>query len=240
MASADPKRILHALPVESGRAVHNMAVDRAMLDWAEIHHRALLRVYQWSEPAWTFGYSQKISPIEAEQPRGLQLVRRLSGGGIVDHRTDLTYALVLPASFSETRLPALTFYRRWHEILQTVLAPHLPDLSLAACPGNGLANTRVVADRCFPRPAPFDLVTGGRQKVAGAALKRNRCGLLVQGSLQLPRDLALPPESFLASLQAEAARRLPAEPLGGPVQLEPERIEKWEAFFSDPDWNRRR
>ena len=78
----------------------NMAVDQFLLERAQRY--PILRVYQWSEPSISFGYFHKLEEVELTYPPNgglLNYVRRWTGGGIVDHRLDLTYTLVVPRDF---------------------------------------------------------------------------------------------------------------------------------------------
>ncbi|MGH8021640.1 MAG: lipoyl protein ligase domain-containing protein, partial [Opitutaceae bacterium] len=91
---------LHLLPARSAVAAENMAIDFLLLKRYPHEDAARLRHYGWRRPAFTFGYSQKIEFVRERLPHGeageLDLARRPSGGGLVDHREDWTYALVLP------------------------------------------------------------------------------------------------------------------------------------------------
>src|SRR6267154_2201779 len=82
------------------------------------------RHYGWRGPAFTFGYSQKIAFVReslasAEAP--FELCRRATGGGIVDHRDDWTYALVIPRGHPLEELRASQSYRAVHEALAEAL-----------------------------------------------------------------------------------------------------------------------
>jgi lipoate-protein ligase A len=156
----------------------NMAMDEALVAFAAETSRPVLRFYGWKQPAASFGYSQKIAEVE-RLTELRPLVRRPTGGGIVPHDADWTYSLVLPTRSSWYRLKAIESYRRVHEWIQgafvrtgicTVLAP----CCLKAGPG-----------QCFVGHEQFDLLCQGR-KIAGAAQRRTRVGLLIQGSVQPP------------------------------------------------------
>ena len=169
------------LLLNSGKcdAAFNMALDEALLEAMPRLGKPVLRFYGWTEPAATFGYSQRCAEVErmtALRP----LVRRPTGGGLVPHDGDWTYTLVFPPSHPWYRLPARQSYERVHDWLQCAFATtgFLTRLAPGPLPGAG---------QCFAGAEQYDVLRGGT-KVAGAAQRRSRTGLLIQGSVQPPPD----------------------------------------------------
>src|SRR4051794_32767293 len=98
-------------------AAENMAVDEVLLESAGSLGRPILRFYGWSEPAASFGYSQRyheIARLTALRP----LVRRPTGGGLVPHDADWTYSLIFPPSAAWYSLRAVQSYERVHAWVQ--------------------------------------------------------------------------------------------------------------------------
>lgn len=159
-----------------------MALDYTLLEAAPMIRKTVLRFYSWSEAAATFGYFQKFSEVE-RMTTLRPLVRRPTGGGLVPHDADWTYSLIVPPSADWYRLKAVESYRRLHEWIQAAFhrAGFKTDLS-----PDSFRGTR---GQCFAGPEQFDLVWQER-KMAGAAQRRTRQGLLVQGSIQPPPGLA--------------------------------------------------
>src|ERR1019366_863055 len=81
------------------------------------------RHYGWRSPAFTFGYSQKMAFVRSQLPPGeaFDLCRRPTGGGVVDHREDWTYALVIPRGHALEEVRASQSYRSVHDCLATAL-----------------------------------------------------------------------------------------------------------------------
>jgi lipoyl(octanoyl) transferase len=171
-----------------------MALDEALLEAMSRLGRPVLRFYGWTEPAATFGYFQKYADVERAtllRP----LLRRPTGGGIVPHDTDWTYSFAFPPGHEWHSLKAEESYRRVHEWIQsafaklnvtTALAPTPNSELLAApkpCEGGRTLNSEI--GQCFAGYERFDLLWQGR-KIAGAAQRRNKLGLLIQGSVQPP------------------------------------------------------
>lgn len=159
-------------------AAHNMAVDETLLEAMPRLQRPVLRFYGWTEPAATFGYFQKYGEV-AQRTLLRPLIRRPTGGGIVPHDADWTYSLAFPAGHFWHQLAAVESYQRVHEWIQSAFARLNLATELAACckhPAPGA---------CFEGYEKSDVLWHGR-KIAGAAQRRNKLGLLIQGSIQPP------------------------------------------------------
>jgi lipoate-protein ligase A len=197
-------------------AVLNMAIDEALL---AVIAGPVLRVYRWARPAVSFGYFERWAPIRAAHP-GRDAVRRWTGGGVVLHGEDFTYSLLVPGVFGA---PPLVSYG----VIHGALCSALVDAGIAARPA--LDSAAKISQACFENPVAHDILVGGR-KVAGAAQRRTRLGLMHQGSIQtlkLGRGFgqafagqlagAVEPRSFEVGLEAE---RLAAEKYGTRAWLE--------------------
>jgi len=168
------------LLLNSGKcaAAFNMALDEALLDAVSRMGKPVLRFYGWAEPAATFGYFQKFSDVE--QATHLRpLIRRPTGGGIVPHDADWTYSAVFPPGHEWHSLKAEESYRRIHDWLRLAFVELKVKTELAPC------CKKTLPGRCFAGHEKFDLLWHGK-KIAGAAQRRNKLGLLVQGSMQPP------------------------------------------------------
>jgi len=151
----------------------NMAIDEVLL--ARVRD-PLLRIYRWEPLAVSFGYFGKYAPVAAAWP-GREIVRRMTGGGIVPHGSDLTYSLIVPGRHPFAARSPRDVYAAVHGRLAAALACSGEVPVLAGSPereGTGV---------CFESPAESDLLARGK-KIAGAALRRTRDGLLFQGSIQ--------------------------------------------------------
>ncbi len=159
-------------------AAFNMALDEALLEAMPRLGKAALRFYGWTQSAASFGYFQKYTDVDGAtllRP----LVRRPTGGGIVPHDADWTYSLAFPAGSEWHSLRAVESYRRAHEWIQAAFARLDIPTELASCCQKSLPG------HCFAGHEKFDVLWHGR-KIAGAAQRRTRAGLLVQGSVQPP------------------------------------------------------
>jgi hypothetical protein len=162
------------------------------------------------------------------------LVRRPTGGGLVPHDYDWTYSVAIPPSHPWYSLPATESYQRAHDWLRLAFAclgilTELAPTALKSQPG-----------QCFIGHERSDLLWQGR-KIAGAAQRRRRDGLLIQGSIQ-------PPPSFPRRVVLEEAVRLSAEERFGIswTELQPDPVLSDRAQllarqkYSDPAYNQNR
>ena len=148
-----------------------MAIDEVLLERISV---PTLRLYSWQKPAVSFGYFIRHSTVAAVA-KGREIVRRMTGGGIVEHGADLTYSLILPAEYPLATSAPRESYRAIHAAIAVWMARRNIETRLAP-PNAGTAEV------CFEKAAEYDLLVGA-QKVAGAAQRRTRAGLLHQGSI---------------------------------------------------------
>jgi lipoyl(octanoyl) transferase len=185
------KRLFDTLEAYHDPAAHsaamNMAIDEALVEYAVI---PLIRFYRWQSPALSFGYFGRFTDVASYQ-RERDLVRRWTGGGIVFHGEDLTYSLVIPSSDTAFAESSTSIYERVHQALCDALSETGQPAVVAAGadrgPGSATVATRTgISDagyNCFANPVRADVMIDGR-KIAGAAQRRTRGGLLQQGSIQ--------------------------------------------------------
>jgi lipoate-protein ligase A len=181
---------LHVLPTRTGGAAENMALDFLLLQRYPDANAPRFRHYGWRSAAFTFGYSQKIAFVRSQLPEGetFDLCRRPTGGGVVDHRDDWTFSLVIPRGHPLEDMRATQSYREVHECLAAALQRQgVPAVTKKAVDVTAETSGPLGPGVCFQRAELFDVIherTG--EKIAGAAQKRNKHGLLMQGSLWRP------------------------------------------------------
>ncbi len=202
----------------------NMAVDSWLLEQEE---EPLLRVYDWQGDWGSLGYFGAVVEARATMP-GVSLVRRATGGGLVDHRHDRTYTLVLPRGCGLAERKGDESYRVIHSALAEVVQDAGADVSLVE------EDSLVESPSCFERPVPWDLVDGRGGKVAGAGQRRNRQGLLHQGSVMF--DEGVDGDALFCSLAGRLAKEVKQ------IRREPseEDIAALVDRFSSPSWTERR
>jgi lipoate-protein ligase A len=237
--------LLHTLPDRTGAAAENMALDFLLLQRYP-HAAVRFRHYGWRRPAFTFGYSQKIYFVRSQLPPdgNLDLCRRPTGGGLVDHREDWTYALVIPRGHPLEEVPAGQSYRAVHEGLAAALRRQRVSAVAKQCcepPAEGV--TAAATGVCFQRAELYDVINEATgEKIAGAAQKRNKHGLLFQGSVWRPgagvtMDWDLFRDDFIAELAAALACEKEAVPW---PELAEDEVEGLTEQYASPEWNESR
>ena len=158
----------------------NMAVDQLLMELVGQRSvaRPLLRIYGWSEPTITFGYFLPLSDAtDAFLDDELTYVRRWTGGGVVDHRMDLTYTLMVPRRHELATARGAESYQVIHQVLADALG-HLGEKVRLTVVDEGDGGAA-----CFTNPVAYDLTNLSGEKIAGAGQRRTKFGLLHQGSV---------------------------------------------------------
>lgn len=180
VSTTDPWLLLDSGPCDYA---FNMALDEALMEFAPELSRPVLRFYGWTQRAASFGYSQKIADLEAITALR-PLVRRTTGGGLVPHDADWTYSVVIPPNHPWYELRASESYERMHRWIQSAFATLDIATELAPC------CRKEIPGQCFVGYEQSDVLRFG-SKIAGAAQRRSKHGLLIQGSIQpVPQNLA--------------------------------------------------
>jgi lipoate-protein ligase A len=182
----------------------NMALDEALMARARTTGEWVLRVYSWSRPTLSVGRHQNAR--DAYEPAsvadaGFAVVRRLTGGRAILHDREVTYSVTAPSTDAGALRES---YRRINRLLIDGLRALGADVEIAT-------TTRVTAldlSPCFERPAPGELVAGGR-KLAGSAQWRENGALLQHGSILVDGDQA----------RVSSMLRRPAPPPAAPATL---------------------
>jgi lipoate-protein ligase A len=235
----------HHLPGRTAGAAENMATDFLLLSrYPEPVVR--FRHYDWRTPAFTFGFSQKIAWVRENLPAGehLDLCRRPTGGGMVDHRNDWTYLLVLPRGHSLYDERATQSYRVVHECLagalQAMGQPAAVKTECEPCAASEEETKGATAQPgvCFQRAELYDVInpaTGA--KVAGAAQKRSKSGLLFQGSIEKAALGVIDWNEFEPRFAAALGLALGAPPEATPwPDLNEDETSGLIEQYSDPQW----
>ena len=166
-------------------AFRQLAMDEYLLE-TQFRYGAL-RTYQWDSQSVTFGYNLSYQTVvnqlgcTAESP-----VRRLTAGGLVNHKNDYTFSVVIPNKHPFYKLPARQTYQKLHGFIQEILTSFGVRTVLYPCSQCGAPrSSERLVNFCFKNPVPFDLVLEGPcfQKVLGSAQKRTRKALLFQGTI---------------------------------------------------------
>ena len=144
------------LNMRKNNAAMNMAIDEAILLAQKEQPNPTLRFYDWTQPAFSFGYFQDIAEavdIDACRADHIELVKRMTGGGTVVHGWELTYTLILPRSDGEISV-ANAYQRIGQSLVKAFQQLGVPAQCYIACPDT----SRAVRNRTYRANESFSAV----------------------------------------------------------------------------------
>lgn len=180
-----------------GRAALNMGLDEAILESVATGTQLpTLRLYGWNPATISLGYFQKIEDeidVESCRKAGVDIVRRITGGGAVFHEAEVTYSIAIPEG-------------------HPLAPPSIAESYGILCAGiiEGLKPFGLEA--AF---APINDILVAGKKISGNAQTRKRGCLLQHGTVLLAVDpemmfslLRVPKEKTLGKLIADVKARV--------------------------------
>lgn len=213
---------------EGRTAPVNMAFDEAIATQERV---PVLRVYRWPHQAVTYGYFCDFGTIEPLLS-GRDHTRRWTGGGIVEHGSDVTLALIIPRAEPWKGIKALDFYCWLHGCIRDALKDAVDSIALAP---DG-TSAEAPGGNCFTNPVAGDLMLRGN-KIGGGAIRRTRETILYQGSLQGIAAQQFSLDRFLQALTGNnhsSADEFPRFHLTKPAISLASQLEK--VKYSSPAW----
>lgn len=177
----------------------NMAIDQALMEGVRGGAPPALRLYRWTPGCLSFGRNQpahgRYDPAAAAA-RGIDIVRRPTGGLAVYHDRELTYAVAAPVS-------VIGKPRAAYKAINRALAAGLRRLGVpVVLVREGGSGGTLGSGPCFHEGAPGEVLVEGK-KLVGSAQRCESRTILQHGSLLLEGDqtevltleLELPPEA---------------------------------------------
>ncbi len=164
----------------------NMAIDEELLSFSNTEKMAVLRFYSWDRPSMSIGYVQSYAGVANN---GYSLVRRPTGGGVVFHDIDLTYTIIIPSDHKIEKLGREESYYLFHELIIKALNRIGVETELVKLTEAPKERSTM---QCFTAPVKFDVALKDTKehsvstKIAGAAQRRTKNGILHQGSIVIP------------------------------------------------------
>lgn len=177
-------RAWRLLPVIGADGFRQMSIDQALLDSAGGEgFPPTLRFYRFEPPSLTLGRFQPLAHIDLEacRRRGIDVVRRPTGGKAILHQDDFTYSVVLPHTAGLPESVEESYAVICRGIIEAL---SLLGVDAALVPRTAYSLDSVHA--CFSSPAAADLQVGGR-KLCGSAQTRKAGAVLQHGTI-LDRD----------------------------------------------------
>ena len=169
----------------------NMAIDEAILVAQKEQPNPTLRFYGWTQPAFSFGYFQDIAAevdVDTCRADGIELVKRMTGGGTVVHGWELTYTLILPRGAGELSVSD-AYQRIGQSLVKAFQKLGIP----AKCHAECSDASQTAQNICLTNPTEHDVMSDNK-KLAGVSVRRSRNGIMFQGYISLD----MPPPPILA------------------------------------------
>lgn len=204
---------------EPRRGAANMAVDEYLFRGLTKEPRTIVRFYSWARPTASLGYSQspdKILDLDCCRRKGIDVVRRMTGGKLVLHWREITYSIA--SSDTETFSPTLA---ESYRMISAALIRGLEKMGLRARLAGPPPSSYLKGNMpCFAYPARDEIEIDGR-KIIGSAQKRVAGRFLQHGSIPLQDDEGLLRHISLARDEDSELRRISvSEALGREVDRE--------------------
>jgi len=173
------------LDTGAGDCYRNMAVDEAILaDYIDNNTIPTLRIYSWYPQAFSLGYFQdpfQELDLKRCKQENISFVRRRTGGGVIFHKSELTYSLVC----AQDEIDSAGIYAK--EIFR-VVSSFLINVYRALGLDAEFALDKTPCKRegwfCFSSRERYDILISGK-KIGGNAQRRNRDIIFQHGSIPL-------------------------------------------------------
>ncbi|MHB8054099.1 MAG: lipoate--protein ligase family protein [Candidatus Aminicenantales bacterium] len=220
--------IIEPAPTDGAR---NMAVDEHLFRTLTKEPATVVRFYQWDRPTASLGCGQdpaRVVDLEFCRTQGIGVVRRPTGGKLVLHYREATYAVV--SSDAETFTSTLGGSYAWisRALFRGLETLGLKPLLAGETPRDYIRGTMP----CFSRPAQNEIEIDGR-KIIGSAQKRIGDRFLQHGSIPLAGDDGLLSRVSLWKDDRNEIRMTSiSEALGRPVAF-PEAVDAFIRGFAE-------
>lgn len=213
------------IDLETHTAFENMAIDEAiMLAMKDNRVPPTLRLYRWNPSAVSIGTFQGLTDevdVEFCKSRGIDFIRRITGGGAVyhDYNGEVTYSIIIP---------------KGHRLAP----PDIIESYKILCSGIVKALEYLGIESEFK---PINDVNARGKKISGNAMTRRQGCVLQHGTTLLDLDVSLmfsilkvPQEKISDKMISDVKERVTSirEILGKEVQIE-ELREALKQGFSD-------
>ena len=203
-------------------AEYNMRLDEKIFNRYLEDGIGVFRVYGWSKPSFTYGFSQKpedeirLSKCVSD---GVQVARRITGGGILFHNDEITYSFACnkkdvgePEGVFVSYRNICKFLMRFYEFLK--LKP------VFALEARGFKDKCAAHPLCSASYEKYDITISGK-KIGGNAQRRKRQSIFQHGSIPLSIDWDFV-RNYLNFLPFDILKRVTS--LSDELRVVPERV----------------
>lgn len=174
-------------------ATLQMAIDEYLMNSQRAEDaQPTVRFYSWPKSSISIGYFQKVEEAVQKydtKKKSISVVRRISGGGTVEHGEDLTFCLAIKTINPFFPSDVKSAYLGINEAVRVGLKELYPKLDYTDCRTVPTGKRQSGGRICFEAPACYDLMLGGK-KILGASQRRIEKNLLHQSTMFLKENPA--------------------------------------------------
>lgn len=190
----------------------NMAIDLAVAELSNVKKVPTLRIYEWSKPTLSLGRNQKTKNLNWSfiEKKGIDVVRRPSGGRGVLHNKEITYSFSI--SKSSNLLPN-TLMDSYMKISRALIESFLQlgiESHMEPSKSNGLTK-----DFCYDASSFYEVKVDGK-KLIGSAQYRKPYFILQHGSIPIKFDY----ESYINSFNYANSEKIKSHLLNSTIDIE--------------------
>ena len=171
-----------------------MARDVALMRRARETGEIVFSIYEWTRPTLSLGRNQRAQgcyDLDAISSRGIDVVRRPTGGRALLHNREVTYSVTAPLAESAS-------LRESYDRINRILLEGLLSLGVGAAVAGSSSRALPPTDMpCFAEPSAGELISDNR-KLVGSAQWRDNGALLQHGSILIGND-----QTMIAELAAD-------------------------------------
>ncbi len=167
-------------------AAYNMELDEKIFNRYLEDGIGVLRVYRWEKPSFTYGFSQNPQNeinLDKCASDGIQIAKRMTGGGILFHNDEITYSFVCSKDDLGEPQGVFVSYRN----ICKFLIRFYESLGLAsefALQAESFKQRCASHELCSASYEKYDIVIGAK-KIGGNAQKRKRQVIFQHGCIPL-------------------------------------------------------
>jgi lipoate-protein ligase A len=178
-------QVIETMPMEAEKI---MEKDRRLLEEISLYAQPILHLYEWKGPSVTYGHfidPAKFFSFEGLAQEEIVPARRPTGGGIIFHLWDFAFSVLIPSSHPSFSQNTLENYAYVNGAVLDAVEEFLQNKEGAELTlQDGDLNGKGSEHFCMAKPTKYDVMIRGK-KVAGAAQRKTKEGLLHQGSISL-------------------------------------------------------
>lgn len=182
------------IPYSVHSGAENMRIDEELLNSAiqQQLDYPIFRLYGWSPACVSLGRNQKDDFINSDflKSKGIEIVRRLTGGRALLHNDEITYSFICPVSYLKNGEHVVSSYKEISQILIDKFKTIGIDLSFGET-----KPVKTGFDYCMLISTGADLCYRGK-KLIGSAQCRKQGYILQHGSILYDFDEKLLEEIF--------------------------------------------